>query len=384
MITFFAISSVITLAWMIVCIYLLINARSIGLLKNISPLPQGNEPSLDIIIAVRNEEADLAQALQSLCHIHYSNYRLVVINDRSTDGTAAILQQFAAQYPHITVYTITSLPQGWLGKNHAMYTGATISQGEWILFTDADVLYQPDAISRAMAYVLQTQTDNLVVFPEIISRSAMFNAINATFRTMLEVKLRPWKARDRQSKAFIGMGAFSLVNRKAYVSSGTHSKIPLRPDDDLKLGEQIKSAGFQQDCLYGDGLLRLEWYTSVQQFINGLMKNMFSAFQYNAWLATANALLVVLIIILPIPVLLLSGWWQLQCMALVILFFQWLAFTFRPAMNAGWWYVFTIPYAGVIMTYIVFRSTWLTLKNKGIYWRDSFYPLDELKKGYHS
>lgn len=367
---------------MIVCLFLLNGTRSIRSLKNITPLPTGREPSLDIIIAVRNEEADLAKALYSLCHINYRNYRLIVVNDRSTDGTASILAEFAARYPRITVHTITNLPVGWLGKNHAMYSGAGISKGEWILFTDADVVYQPEALNRAMAYILDNKLDNLVVFPDIISRSGMFNAINATFRTILETRLRPWKASDPRSNAFIGMGAFSMVRRAAYLTSGTHDKIRLRPDDDLKLGEQIKKAGFKQEALYGDTQLQLEWYTSVPQFVNGLMKNMFSAFGYNPLVAIVNALAVLATLVLPVPLLLIAGNWPEQIMALIIILFQWISFTFRPAMKAKWWYVFTIPYAGLIMTYIIFRSTWLTLKNKGIYWRDSFYSLEELRKGF--
>jgi glycosyltransferase involved in cell wall biosynthesis len=378
--SFFLIACIITASWVAVCLYLLISARTIRSLKDIAPLPVEQEPMVDIIIAVRNEEADLANALQSLCHLNYRHYNLVVINDRSTDGTAAILARFAAEQPRITVHTIESLPPGWLGKNHAMYTGANLSGSEWILFTDADVLYHPDALGRAMSYIAMQQLDNLVVFPEVTSRSELFKAINATFRIMLEMRLRPWLVRNPKSKASIGVGAFSLVSRKAYEDSGTHQRIRLRPDDDLKLGEQIKGAGYKQDVLYGDTQLSLEWYTSVQQFINGLMKNMFSAFKYNAVLAALNALAVLLVIVLPVPVLLIAGGAAERWMALVILVFQWMAFTFRPAMNARWWYVLLIPYAGLIMIYIIIRSAWLTLKNKGIYWRDSFYPLSELRK----
>ena len=378
--SFLLVAAVITTAWMAVCIYILVNARSVRSLKDIPLLPAASQPAVDIIIAVRNEEADLAQALQSLCHLNYQNYSIIVINDRSTDGTAAILQELAARYPRINVHTIDTLPPGWLGKNHAMFSGAKLSSGEWILFTDADVLYHPDALSRAMAYTSQQQIDNLVVFPEITSRSEQFKAINATFRIMLETRLRPWQVRNPKSNASIGVGAFSLLRREAYLRSGTHERIRLRPDDDLKLGEQIKKAGYKQDVLYGDTQLSLEWYTSVKQFINGLMKNMFSAFKYNAVIAALNALAVLLVIVLPVPVLLIAGGTAVRCMALVILLFQWMAFSFRPAMNAKWWYVLLIPYAGLIMIYIIIRSAWLTIRNKGIYWRDSFYPLSELKK----
>ncbi|RXK80961.1 glycosyltransferase [Filimonas effusa] len=377
---FLIIACIITLSWIIVSLYLLINARTIQSIKQILPVEPRRAPSVDIIIAVRNEEADLANALQSLCRLSYPNYRILIVNDRSTDNTGNILTQFAAHDPRITVHTITTLPAGWLGKNHALYTGAGRSQADWILFTDADVIYHPETLSRAMNFVLTRGIDNVAVLPEITSRSGLFKAINASFRMILETKLRPWKARDKQSKASIGIGAFSLLRRSAYISTGTHERIRLRPDDDLKLAEQVKHGGYKQDVLYGEEMLSLEWYTSVKQFIDGLMKNMFSAFNYNLPWAMLNALAVLLVMVLPVPVLLLSGQWYYMIMAAAILGAQWMAFTFHPGLKARWWYALAIPYAGFIIAYIVARSAWLNTKYKGIYWRDSFYSLDELKK----
>lgn len=377
---FLIIACIITLSWIIVSLYLLINARTILSIKQIPSTIPPSPPSVDIIIAVRNEEADLALALQSLCKLNYPDYRLVIVNDRSTDNTGNILKQFAIANPRISIHTITTLPQGWLGKNHALHAGSMASEGEWILFTDADVIYHPETLNRAMNFVLTHKLDNLAVLPEITSRSELFKAINASFRMILETKLRPWKAKDPNSKASIGIGAFSLLRREAYIQTGTHERIRLRPDDDLKLAEQIKTAGYKQDVLYGEEMLSLEWYTSVKQFINGLMKNMFSAFKYNLPWAMLNALAVLIVMVLPIPALLLTGAWFYIIMAFAILFFQWISFTFHPGLKAKWWYPLSIPYAGLIIAYVIARSAWLNTKNKGIYWRDSFYALDDLKK----
>jgi hypothetical protein len=111
-----------------------------------------------------------------------------------------------------------------------------------------------------------------------------------TFALMLDIKLRPWDISDPSSKASMGVGAFNLVRREAYEKAGTHLAISLRPDDDLKLGERIKHAGFKQDIVYGENEVSLEWYTSLPQFINGLMKNMFSVSNYNAGVAMSTAI----------------------------------------------------------------------------------------------
>jgi cellulose synthase/poly-beta-1,6-N-acetylglucosamine synthase-like glycosyltransferase len=117
--TFFYYSLFATLCWVGIIIYLLINGRKMGYLN--AQAATEVEPAVAIIIAVRNEEADLEKALQSVCKLNYTNYRIVVLNDRSTDGTAAILESFVGKYSQLSVTHITELPHGWLGKNHALY-----------------------------------------------------------------------------------------------------------------------------------------------------------------------------------------------------------------------------------------------------------------------
>src|SRR5438128_1831662 len=134
-----AYSILITLAWIFVSIYLLVNTQKIAFLKNVSIASDLPEPSVAIIVAVRNEEAEVEKALNSICKLVYSNYTIIVVNDRSTDRTPGILDKIAGVNPLISVITIKDLPAGWLGKNHALYQGFCASTQEWLLFTDADV-----------------------------------------------------------------------------------------------------------------------------------------------------------------------------------------------------------------------------------------------------
>src|ERR1700744_1764399 len=138
-------SILITIDWIILIVYLLYNLRKIKYLKD-QPLVS-KEPSLAIIIAVRNEEEDVEKALQSVLNINYQNHRIIVINDRSTDRTARILSRL--NHPKLELLTIDTLPEGWLGKNNALYQGYRASHEEWLLFTDADIEFLPDALSKA-------------------------------------------------------------------------------------------------------------------------------------------------------------------------------------------------------------------------------------------
>lgn len=367
------------LVWTGVSIYLIISSRKIDYLKEVVVPFYADSPSVALVIAVRNEEAEVEEALSSVCGLRYSNFTITVINDRSTDRTPEILQRMAQANPQIRLITVNQLPPGWLGKNHALYQGYLASKEEWLLFTDADVKFATGALRKAMYYADKQELDHLTVFPEITSRSWLFQSVVNTFALMLNMKLRPWNASDPNSSASVGVGAFNLVRRTAYEKAGTHAVISLRPDDDLKLGERIKKAGFRQGVLYGEKETWLQWYTSLGEFIRGLMKNTFSVSNYNLFVAAMFALATFFLIVLPVPLLLLLGYpfWPL---GVFILLSQVLIMLLTRGVNGRWWHVLLIPFAGLVMVYIIVRSSLLTIRQGGIYWRDSFYSLNELKK----
>lgn len=364
--------------WMGVTLLLLVNTRKIRFMKDLSP-QLAEAPAIAVIIAVKDEETEVEQALQSVCGLLYPNFRIIVVNDRSTDGTAAILGRMTAKDSRITVITIDELPGGWLGKNHALYKGYCASTEEWLLFTDADVKFAPHALQKTMNYVQQKNLDHLTALAEITSPSPLFVAVMNVFALLLDIKLKPWTIADPNSSSSMGVGAFNLVKRTAYEKAGTHLMISLRPDDDLKLGERIKRAGGRQDVLYGEKEISLAWYTSLSAFVNGLMKNMYSVYNYRPIVAIGTALVTFLILALPVPLLLIAGapyYW----FALAIVACQLALMLGKKGIQAKWWHALLIPFAGLVMVYIIIKSTILTERQGGIYWRSSFYSLRELKR----
>ena len=337
-----------------------------------------NEPSVAIIIPVRNEEDDIEQALQSVCNLNYSNYRIVVINDRSTDRTAEILEKFKSRYPRLTVITINTLPEGWLGKNNALYEGYKQSNEEWMLFTDADIKFHPNTLGRAMSYAVNQRLDHLCILPEANSRSAILNSVMATFSIMLMVHLKPWDARKPKSKAYVGIGAFNMVSRNAYEKSGTHERIKLRSDDDLRLGLQIKQAAFRQDVLTGMGYVQLEWYKSLRQFSNGLLKNAMAPSDYNIPKVIGSIVFMLVSVALPMPVMFIFGSTAIRLMAGLMLLFHIIYMTIVPPNK--WWYALMIPFAGFFIAFSFLRALIKTVVQGGIYWRDSFYSLEMLRE----
>jgi glycosyltransferase involved in cell wall biosynthesis len=368
------------LYWAFLATWLIVNGRKLSYLASIGSFENKPAPSVVIIIAVRNEEHALREALTSVCNLNYSNYKVLVVNDRSTDNSGKILLELQAKYDKLTVITIDTLPPGWLGKNHALYTGAGSSHQEYILFTDADVLYHKDVLTKAMNYCVKNNLDHLTILPGIISASPALKSIILTFVIMLTALQRPWAAKIKTSKTSMGVGAFNLVKRQAYDRAGTHKTIAMRPDDDLKLAAFLKATGSSSDALYGLGELQVEWYANVGEFIGGLMKNVFSGFNYNVFKASGGTLGILLFFVFPLPVILIFGNFPERILAISILVFQCILYGKMPGSNGKWRFGFMSIYGGIIIVYTIIKSTIITIRDGGIYWRDTFYSLTELRK----
>ncbi|MEO6404395.1 MAG: glycosyltransferase family 2 protein [Ferruginibacter sp.] len=372
-------SILVLLYWAFLTLWLIYNGRKILTLSSISAKANKKEPSVVIIIPVRNEAYGLRDALTSVCNLDYDAYRVVVINDRSTDDSGKILSELQAQYKQLSVINIETLPGGWLGKNHALYTGSLASSEAYLLFTDADVVFHADVIKKAIQYCIRHNLDHLTILPGMISNSSRLSSVIATFVIMLTALQRPWAAKIMSSRASIGVGAFNLVKREMYLKAGTHKAIAMRPDDDLRLAASIKAAGGRTDVLYGKEEITVEWYRSVKDFINGLMKNIFSGFRYNVFLAAGGVIGTMLFFILPIPIVLIFGDIIDRILVALMLLFQFILYGYMPGAAGKYWYAFLTPYAGIIIIFIIIKAIVTNLYDGGIYWRGTFYSLKELR-----
>src|SRR4030088_3092556 len=134
------------------------------------PATPSGEPRVSIVVPARNEEEHIRETLVQLLALDYSNYEIIAVNDRSTDRTGQAMDEVAASpqaHGLLKVIHISELTSGWLGKTHAMWTAGQHASGDWLLFTDADVLFKPDSLRRAVAYAEAKQADNAVLYPHM-------------------------------------------------------------------------------------------------------------------------------------------------------------------------------------------------------------------------
>ncbi|UJF32596.1 glycosyltransferase [Paenibacillus hexagrammi] len=273
------------LYWLLTSIMLSKGLRLLYPLPRWSNLPD-KPPLVSVIIAAKEEESTIMQTVRHLLSQNYPRLEIIAVNDRSQDATGIRLEElrkWSEQRTGIStplkIIHITHLPEGWLGKNHALYQGYLQARGQYVLFTDADILFSPTTITDAVSYMKEHQVDHLTLAPLMVARQPLLRGFVHFFFFSFSLFVRPWNAnRDDTRRHGMGIGAFNMVSRHAYETIGTHQAIALRPDDDLQLGIRLKSAGFKQRILSARHSLQVEWYRSLREAIQGLEKIYFQAF----------------------------------------------------------------------------------------------------------
>lgn len=378
--TFLLYFSALTLVlYLIAAVDLLRGNRTVQALRDWAPLTGSNLPRVSIIVPARNEQRNIRQALQSLLALDYPDYELIVVDDRSDDRTGVILDELAARSPRLKVIHVQQLPHGWLGKNHALWVGSGTATGDLFLFTDADIVMEPTILSRAVAFLEKNCLHHLAATPSIHMPTTFLAMFGTTFIIFFSLFTRPWKARDAKSPCHIGIGAFNLLKADAYRKIGGHETIRLRPDDDIKLGKIMKRSGFRQDIVFAPEFLTVEWYSSVREVIVGLEKNAFSGADYNIPVVLAGTTLLAACTVWPFLAIFITHG-AVRWAYLFILFLTGLSFVDTARLHhAKAWHVIGYPLTTALFIFILLRTMLLNLSQGGIYWRGTFYPLEELK-----
>jgi len=353
--------------------------RQMIVLDDVPTLQRENVPKVSVIIPACNEAATIEPALESILAMIYPDLEVIAVNDRSVDRTLAILEEMQKHYPELQIYDISELPEGWLGKNHALQYGAERARGEYLLFTDADIIMEKSSLTRAMHHMLENRLDHMSIFFKNIAPGGLLNALILDAGSGLMILLKPWKAKDPNSKRYMGVGAFNLVKSDVYKAIDGHKTIAMHPIDDVMLGKMIKYSGYSQDCLLGHNFIQAKWYVTVREFINGLMKNAFAFCNYNMAIVLFGVLIVVIINILPpMAFFFTSGITRGLFGAAVMVRILSLAGGFSNTGINPWYSIwgFITPY---VYIYIALKAAITTTINKGIIWRGTYYSLDDLK-----
>jgi len=381
----------VAMAWLIALAWLFKlaeAARGLGKVPNLlaaeyDVAPAGM-PWVTVIVPARNEEENVAACVESLIGQDYANLRIVAVDDRSTDQTGAILGAIGEEHRgRLEVLRVKELPAEWLGKTHAMALPArhTIADHnpEYLLFTDADIIFRTDTIRRALAQAVATQADHFVLLPTTIAKTRGEAMMLAFLQVMSLWAIRPWRVPDPKAvRDSIGVGAFNLIRTQAYQQLGGFEASPMEILEDLTLGRRVKQAGLRQRIAIAPGMVTVHWAAGAWGIVNGMVKNLFAVFRFRPALLLAAAVWLALFCIAPLGLLALHGA-RVPAMVTFASAFGLYALSNRTSRISPA-YAALLPVAAAFVVYSMLRSMWITVRQGGVRWRGTFYSLADLRE----
>lgn len=241
----------------------------------------GTLPSLSIIIPARNEALNLPMVLSSLgSQVYPGKMDILVVDDHSTDGTSRVACEHGVGLLPLT----QGIPSGWLGKPHACHQGVLSTNGEWLLFTDADTVHAADGTARAVSYALQNNLDGLSLFisqhsDHWLDRLALSAAHTGLF------------AGQHPSSRLLN-GQFILLRRQVYIDSGGFEAVSGEPLEDVALGNRLFQLGYKVPVLNGADIAQVKMYSSRGQMFFGMSRLASAALRWERWGATLTVLMI--------------------------------------------------------------------------------------------
>lgn len=374
--------AVITLGWIVQGLRSIFGLRRVPHLRDATPLPANECPAVTLLFAARDEQEKLPAALDSMLAMDYPGLRIVAVNDRSADSTGAILEAAAARDSRLQVVHVRELPAGWLGKTHALDCAAREARSEWLLFTDADVHFSPDALRRAMSLAVRESADHLTLLAQMIVKGFWEKVVIPYFGLGFVFGSEMWRVADPRSRFYMGVGAFQLVRRAAYESCGGHERLALEVIDDMKLGRMVKRAGFRSRLGFADELVRVRWHAGLGNLVRGVEKNFFAGVEYRLWVVALAIAVNLLVSVAPLAALFTAAGWTRIFAAAAAMGGMTVEALLVSAITASVPPVYALfhPVGALIFDYMLARSAILTLWNGGVSWRGTFYPLSQLKR----
>lgn len=283
-------ASLVLLGW-VAQLWLALRIRAaLPVLRDLPAPARDAWPTVSMVVPARDEGLHVAAALASKLSCGYPALEVIAIDDRSADDTGALIDRAAAADPRVAAVHITALPDGWLGKVHAMARGLERATGAWVLLSDADVHVEPGALERIVAWAEAGAIDVVAVFPRIHAVSPLIDAsLVATIR-VLPLAGRAWRANDDASSIGMSVGAFTLVRREMLVESDALAHLKMEVADDVALGAYLKQRGARCRVLVGHGDVHLVFMDSVAALMRSADKGG-GMMGFSLWRAALFALL---------------------------------------------------------------------------------------------
>ena len=347
-------------------------------------LPESNGPDVTVIVPARDEQDSIETTLESLLRSEGVRAQIVAIDDRSEDRTGELMDAVASR-PHNGANTLEvihnrELPQGWLGKPHALALGVARARAPWLLFTDGDVTFAPQALELALRAATKTGADHFVLVPTLTHEGVLAAGVQGSIQALGQWAARMWKVQDPEAKDFFGVGGFNLLRADALQAFGGMERLRMEIEEDVSLGWLVKKALRRKSMMVlGPGLVKIAWMQGPFGIVRLLEKNAFAGFRYSIGTAVFASTLLGLQAVVPLLALAAGPWGIAACVTLYCS----VAMSFhanRRLNNISPLLAILYAPSVVILAWSFLRSMILTIMRGGVTWRGTLYPLAELKQ----
>ncbi|HTP02058.1 MAG TPA: glycosyltransferase family 2 protein [Anaerolineales bacterium] len=348
--------------------------------------PSQGGPLISVCVPARNEAANIRACLGALLSQTYPNLEIIVLDDRSTDSTSTILEEYPGD-PRLHILHGSELSEGWAGKPHALAQAAEASRGEWLCFVDADTFLAPEAIASCHAKAVATGADLFTIMTHQIMGTFWEKTVLPLVITALGVGFSPRDANDPHKPTAIANGQFILIRRSVYAAIGGHERIKDRIVEDKALAEAVKWNGYRLIVADGRAVASTRMYTSLPQMWEDWTKNIYLGLQGQPGLVFLGAfgavVLVLSALFLPVwPLLGLlwyldGGSWAAILVVLEALTIWGVVLYSRgnvaQAMGISRWYALTTPLGAGVFAAMMIASAWKIISGRGVMWRGRRY-----------
>ncbi|MGC2235584.1 MAG: glycosyltransferase family 2 protein [Pyrinomonadaceae bacterium] len=353
-------------------IYCLRKQTPLALEKNLS---NQNEPFVSILVPVRNEARRvLEKSISSIFNQTYKNYEIIILNDRSTDNTGEILQKIQNSKFKIQIVEGKEPDKTWLGKPHALHQAFQKSKGEWILTTDADIIFAPETLQTAINYAEKNEFDALTLIPKQIFGSFWERFFMPVFGWFCLLAMPPHRVNDASRKESMGVGNFFLFRRETLEQINGFESVKAEVAEDLKLAEILKNQKFNLRIDYAPELIETRMYSGFWDIWEGFTKNLFSGMKFSLPKTIFGSISILLFGVLPAFLaftFLAFGQISFFAPLLAVYVLQALIFIFlQREWQGNVFYAFLAPFALLMFLLILLNSTVKILSGKGVTWKN--------------
>jgi chlorobactene glucosyltransferase len=261
-------------------------------------------PKISVILAVKDEEGHVEDCVRSLFSLSYPDFELVVVNDRSSDATASILDRLQKEFSsRLKVKTVYSVPDGWGGQNHAFWNGVSLASGDWLCFTDADCRFDSDnVLEQAYLEARSHHARFLSILPRM-DLPSMVEKIYVPICSFLFLQgLNYSQSNNPRSSSASAYGPFMLMSRGSYDKMGGHQRVRYLINGDIAFARIAKAEGIAYRLVGNQGLCRTHMYLRLRDSWPGWVRNFYNAIQSPVRLLYTCALAISFIIPLPLMV----------------------------------------------------------------------------------